>query len=294
MAHLETLGVPRATTASRCRKGGPWQRLLPGVVLLSSGTPTQAQLRQAALLYAGDGALLTGAHALDLHGLAQSLPARHLHVLIPATRRRTGAGRVIIERTHRVPQPVLRAGFPVAPVPRAVLDLGRRLAGHDQVRAIMAEAVQRGRCSAGELRFELDAGSSRGTSVPRLVLQEIADNVHSVAEAHARRLVRRSGLPAPRWNVPLVADGVVIAVVDAWFDEVGLAWEIDSYEYHLSPSSYATTLARHAVLTAHGVVVLHTLPSRLHRERRRVLDELCGSYEQAARRPRPSLIAQTA
>ena len=82
--------------------------------------------------------------------------------------------------------------------------------------------------------------------------------------------------------MPLVADGVVLAVVDAWFDDVGLAWEIDSYEYHLSPSSYAATLARHAVLTAHGVVVLHTLPSRLHREPRRVLDELCGSYEQAA------------
>ncbi len=286
--------MPRTTTAARCRKGGPWQRLLPGVVLLSNGTPTRVQLRQAALLYAGDRALLTGAHALDLHGLDHSLPSRQLHALIPATRRRTGSGRVIIERTHRLPEPVLCAGFPVAPVPRAVLDLARRLANPDQVRAIIAEAVQRGRCSARDLQIELDAGSVRGSALPRRVLQEIADNVHSVAEAHARRLVRRSGLPAPQWNVPLLADGVVLAVVDAWFDDVGLAWEIDSYEYHLSPSSYARTLARHSALTAHGVVVVHTLPSRLHRDQQRVLDELCGAYEQAARRPRPSLVARTA
>ena len=121
------------------------------------------------------------------------------------------------------------------------------------------------------------------------MLAEISDGVHSVAEADARRLVRRSSLPRPQWNVPIVARGATVAVVDAWFDDVGLAWEIDSYAFHLSPQQYARTLERHAGLTAHGVVVLHTLPTRIRRQPGQVLAELRAAYAHAAARPRPQV-----
>ena len=86
-----------------------------------------------------------------------------------------------------------------------------------------------------------------------LVLAEISDGVRSAAEANARTiirgLVRQRLVPTPLWNVNLVGpDGVVVAKPDAWFDEVGLAWEIDSVEYHLSPVDYARTVARRWVL----------------------------------------------
>ncbi|MBA2310640.1 MAG: hypothetical protein H0W01_15415 [Pseudonocardiales bacterium] len=293
VADLVVLGVGRSTVAHRCRQGGPWQRLLPGVILLSNGAPTRSQLRRAALSYAGPGALLTGPDAVCLHGLREPRSATGaVHLLMPTARRRTGAGCVLVERTDRVPLPVIRSGLPVAPVPRAVLDTARRLTDRDDVRALLAEAVQRGRCKPAELRREIDSGSGRGSALPRSVLREIEDGVRSVAEADARQLVLRSGLPAPIHNARLTdADGAFLAVVDSWFDAVGLAWEIDSYEFHLGPADYARTLERHALLTAHGVVVLHTLPSRLRRQPAVVLSELQATFHQAALRPRPTVRA---
>lgn len=114
--------------------------------------------------------------------------------------------------------------------------------------------------------------------------------VRSKAEADADRLVSGSRLPRPRWNPTLTtADGTRLPTPDGWFDDVALAWEIDSLEFHLSPHDYDRTLRRHATMTGAGVVVLHTLPSRLVREPAAVLDELSAAYAQATRRPRPPI-----
>jgi hypothetical protein len=48
----------------RIRAGGPWQVLLPGVYLGTTGAPNLVQKEMAALLYAGPGSLITGQTAL--------------------------------------------------------------------------------------------------------------------------------------------------------------------------------------------------------------------------------------
>jgi hypothetical protein len=78
---------------------------------------------------------------------------------------------------------------------------------------------------------------------------------------------------------------------DAWFDAVGMAWEIDSRELHLSPADYERTLERRSAMMAEGIVVLHTLPKKLT-HRGDALDELRRTYASAARRPRPQVIAE--
>lgn len=50
---LREHGVPAAAADERCRPGGPWQMLLPGVYLLHPGPPTSDERLHAALLYAG-------------------------------------------------------------------------------------------------------------------------------------------------------------------------------------------------------------------------------------------------
>ena len=67
----------------------------------------RADHREAALLYAGPGAVITGTDALELHGMRR-MPRRRvpIHVLVPADRRRVGAGRVFVERTERLPNAV--------------------------------------------------------------------------------------------------------------------------------------------------------------------------------------------
>lgn len=41
-----------AATNEQCRAGGPWQQLLPGVVLLHPGPPTSEERLHAVLMYA--------------------------------------------------------------------------------------------------------------------------------------------------------------------------------------------------------------------------------------------------
>ncbi|RDG29968.1 hypothetical protein DVH02_34555, partial [Streptomyces corynorhini] len=48
---LRAAGLSSSTTARRCRPGGPWQRPLPGVVLIQTGEPTARQRLLAAVLY---------------------------------------------------------------------------------------------------------------------------------------------------------------------------------------------------------------------------------------------------
>ncbi|RCW43206.1 hypothetical protein DFQ14_10795 [Halopolyspora algeriensis] len=289
---LDQVGVPRRTVADRARAGGPWERVLPGVLKLHRGPISDDQLRDAALRYAGPGSMITGLAACVLHGMLRLPEFTTVHMLIPDARKRADHNPVVIERTIRLPVPELVSGFLVAPLVRAVLDAARRCRTLDGVRALLAEAVQRGMVHPDELARELAAGSGRGSALCRLVLQEMNANVHSPAEGWAYRLVQGSGLPPMSWNVRLLDPaGRFLGSPDGWIDDVGLAWEIDSLEYHLSPAAYKTTTARHSTMTAAGITVVHTVPSRLRDDPRGVLDELHGACAAARQRPRPHVTA---
>src|SRR5215471_15144515 len=67
-------GMPHSTLDRQIAPGGPWQRLLPGVYLAVTGTPTRDQREMAALLYAGPRSLITGSAALRRHHLSSPGP----------------------------------------------------------------------------------------------------------------------------------------------------------------------------------------------------------------------------
>ncbi|WP_199746242.1 hypothetical protein [Amycolatopsis sp. WAC 01416] len=292
---LEQIGVPRRTISRRCAEGGPWRKLLPGIVLLSSGTPTDEHRVRAGLLHAGQDAVLTGTWALRRHGLERVPRQEEVHVLIPANRGVAGVGFVHVERTTRLPRPHLRSGLPVAPVPRAVIDAARRLTGEDEIQAMMAESVQRRFCTTDMLTRELDQAGRNGTALPRKALVPLLAGARSVAEADAWRLWRRSGLPPGRWNVPIFdANGNYLATPDFWCDEVAFAWEIDSFRHHAGPDGHRATVARNARYAAAGIVVLQTLPSRLRTEPDEVQRELRAAFRAAQARPRPNVVLKPA
>ncbi|MDV6012263.1 type IV toxin-antitoxin system AbiEi family antitoxin [Haloechinothrix sp. LS1_15] len=275
--------------------GGPWRLLLPGVVMLCNGTPTWMQRIHGALRYAGAGAVVSGATASYLHGLRQVDAEQQVHLLVPERSQPNSCGFVLVERTTRMPRSLDRQGFPTAEVTRAVLDAARRLRDTSAVTALLAEAVQVGLTTPERLSVELEAGSIRGSARPRSALRSISRGARSVPEADAMRLAVRAQLPPPRWNVRLrLTTCGRIVVPDAWFDDVGLAWEIDSYQWHLSPAGYARTVERHSSMTAAGIVVLHTLPARLRSHPAAVVAELRAAYEQTAQRPRPDVIVDPA
>jgi hypothetical protein len=289
---LINLGLASSSVYARTNPSGPWQRLLPGIILLTNAPPTRRQLVCAALAYAGPDAILTGQDAAAMLGLKNAKTAGSVHILIPDTKQVRSAATVRIERTTRMPDPLYRKGIPVAPTARAVLDAARNLGSLDDIRALIAEALQRGLTAPEKLEHELREGSNRGTALPRRVLAEIATGVRSPAESWGLRLVSKSDLPEPQWNVPIrQPDGELLGIVDAWWDSVGMAWEIDSAEFHSSPTAYAATVSRGTKLTGAGLIVVHTLPARIRKEPRAVLNELRAAYAQACLRPRPPVVA---
>ncbi|MFC9786895.1 hypothetical protein [Rhodococcus sp. NPDC127528] len=288
---LKALGAAPSTISSWCLPGGPWQRLLPGIVLLHNGFPTQLERATAALMYGGPGSLLSGHAALAAHGYQRSAAMNDVLLLIPQEQHRASCGFVQVERTWRMPDPpVVRGTLRCAPVVRATLDTARRLRNRTTCQALLADVVQRGDTSVEELAIELSAGSRRGTALPRSVLRDLGGGAHSVEEIHAHKLYTRSGLPAMVHNREIeTATGQFIAIPDGWIDDVAMAWEIDSLDHHFTPRDHQATLERRARMQSHGIVVLAHLPRTLRDNENLVLDQLRRNYLQAKLRPRPDV-----
>ena len=292
-AELHANGVPGSAILQRCRPGGPWQRLLPGVVLLSSAEPSRRQRLLAALAYAGAGAAITG---VDAAGLDLGVRAGDdVHVLVPVSKRTVTSSYVVVERTTRMPDLIKRDGLRFAPVPRAVVDAARRERDAVRLRALLSGPVRCGVCSIAELRAELDAGNQHGSAAPRAALRAVSDGVLSLTEGLARRVARGAALPPPRWNV-LLRDvtGALLGVVDAWWDEVALAWEVGSQHFRLGSAAKAAGFDADAPLAAAGVIVLRTPSELLRQDPDGVRQDLVDAFHRAADRVRPPVHALSA
>jgi hypothetical protein len=275
-------GMTERVVDYRIRGGGPWKVLLPGVYLTHTGRPDGAAREMAALLYAGPQSVLTGVAALRRHDLSAGQPgvtdrklADPVDVLVPVSSRRTDVAFARLHRTRRLPRGFCVAGeVRFAFTPRAVADAVRPMADLADVRAVVAEAVQRRRCSIEQLADELAAGPVPGSALFRQALAEVAEGVRSTAEADLRDLIRWARLPAPLYNPRLLVGDEFLAMPDCWWPESGVAGEADSRAWHLSPHEWEQTLARHARMSAHGIIVLHFPPQRIRSDRRQVADEI--------------------
>lgn len=282
MAH----GMTASALRQRLRPGGPWQRLLPGVFLAVTGTPTAEQRNVAALLYAGSGSLITGSAAVRLRGVPT--PASSvIDVLIPAARQRKNADFVRIHPTVRMPEEVVTVGpVRLAPLARAVADTARGLTRLPDVRALIAAVVQQEKCQPGELAAELRAGPAQGSALFRVAVSDVCDGVWSSPEADLKDLIRRSKIPEPLFNPGLYAGDELIGRPDAWWKEAGVAAEVDSRAYHLSPADHERTLKRDVRMAAHGITVLHFTPRQIRTEPATVTAAIRSALAAASSRPR--------
>jgi hypothetical protein len=284
-AQALSFGLSPSQIRHRVRPGGPWQCLFPGVYLAATGTPTPRQLEIAALRRAGPTSALTGIAALRHHGMR--VPERRLlTVLVPAAQRRQSRGFVRMWPTTRMPEFVMADGairFTLAA--RAVADASRELGSLREVRAVTADAVQRKCCRLADLVDELAQAPMRQSAWLRQALGEVADGVRSVAEGDLRDLIIRSGLPRPMFNARLYAGTEFLAKADAWWPEAGVAAEVDSREWHLSPEDWERTLARHARMGGRGIVVQHFTPHQIRAEPDRVAADIRSALQAGRQRP---------
>jgi hypothetical protein len=232
--------------------------------------------------------MLTGFEAARRYGLKEIPAGPTVHVLIPDNHKVNSAKFAVIERTINLPEPKMVNGVPLAPPARAVLDGVRRTRQFEPVQALLIETLEAGLCTAEELSAELEAGSKRGTALPRAVLRQLREDIRSVPESESVAIWKRAALPVAERNVRIFTEsGHYIAMPDTWCAEVALAWEIDSLTYHLRRQEYARTLERNNRYAAAGIIVVQTLPRQLRREPNTVVAELRQAYEAAKRRPAP-------
>jgi hypothetical protein len=284
-SQVQAAGWSVGTLRHRIRSGGPWVAVLPGIYLGSNGPLADGQREIAAVLYAGPGCVLTGPAALRHQGVR--VPATNfVDVLVPMPIKRQGAHFVRMHRTTRMPdQTVVLNGIRWALAARAVADAARSEPDLREVLAVVASAVQGGKCTVPQLAEELRAGPTRNSLRLRTVLEEVADGVRSAAEGDLRQLIKRSGLPEPMYNPDLYVGSAFLARPDAWWKDAGVAAEVDSTEWHFSPEQSAATAARHSRMTAHGILVAHFTPKQVRTEPRRVIANLRSAIETGRQRP---------
>ncbi|MGH3150007.1 MAG: hypothetical protein ACRDOB_04655 [Streptosporangiaceae bacterium] len=278
-------GLTRHALQYRLRIGGPWQSLLPGVYLAETGTPTKVQQEMAALLYAGQASVITGPAALSHHRI-RGPAAEPIDVLVPASRKRRDAAFVRLHRTTRLPERIWRFGPLRYALPaRAVADTARDLGSLRDVRAVVADAVQRRSCEVMQLHEELKAGPNMGSALLREALTDVADGIRSAAEGDLKDLLVKSGLPLPLFNPMVYAGQEFVAMPDAWWPELGVAIEVDSREWHTSPEDHASTLARGRRMAAHQMIILRFTPKQVRTAPAEVIAEIRRTLDAARGRP---------
>ena len=164
-------------------------------------------------------------------------------------------------------------------------DTARQLTSLKDVRAVVADAVQLGRCTVSELVDELGNGPIKGSAKFRSVLAEVAAGIRSTAEGDLRDLIRAARLPMPLFNPSLYLGDTFLAKPDAWWPDAGVAAEVDSREWHLSPEHWDRTRHRHTLMGAVGIIPLHFSPYDIRKDPATVIKRIKDALESGLNRP---------
>lgn len=283
---LDPTALPRVLTrADALRRGhsrneiehrlttGRWRRVLPRTYL-TVDTLTWTDRLNAAVGFAGEGSLLSGAAALADQRLRSVPRPETVLVLVPRSTTARSIGWVRVRRTRRLPTPALLPGPPRAALSRAVADLALERRQLDDVRALVAQAVRARLCTLDELADELREGPQGGSAHLRRALAEVGDGAWSAPEARAARLLRAAGLPSFEQNARLELPGGGYLVVDFYWRALRAVLEIDSVEHHLDPTDWRATMDRHLAIETLGLSVVHRSPSAVTSQPRRFVRDI--------------------
>ena len=147
----------------------------------------------------------------------------------------------------------------------AVADHSLEIARLDDVRAIVAEAVQRGLATPYDLEAEYVAGPRNDSKLLRIALEDLTAGARSAPEGRAACSLRKAKLGGFRQNAEVHVGGRRF-VADFLWEDVGAILEIDSREYHFTERDWQQTLRRDQILQGAGYAVLHVTPAQLRDE----------------------------
>jgi predicted transcriptional regulator of viral defense system len=209
-----------------------WQQLYRGVYATFTGPPPRETWLWAAVLRAGNGAVLSHQTAAELHGLVDA-PAESIFVTVPSTRRITTPG-IVIRMSGRIAE----ATQPNREPPRTtleetVLDLAQLARSFDDACGWITRACGRRLTTEEKLRAALASRKKmRWRTELDDVLAAAGDGIHSVLEyRYVRDVERAHGLPRSGHQVRVVIDGKTV-YRDAYYEEYQVAVELDGRLAH--------------------------------------------------------------
>jgi very-short-patch-repair endonuclease len=244
--------------------GGKLVRLRPGVLAL----PSAAQgwrVRVAAALE-GREAVASHTTALALWGLV-SHPAGPVHVSVDSSRSARGFDGVLVHRAPGVYGERRRVdGLAVTAVERSVVDTWAQPSGLDRtlIRAVAIAAVRERRCAPRDLSFEV---ARRPRLAERAELSHLVsllvDGCRSELEIWGcLKVLRAPGMP-PFVQQRRVTVGGRTYFLDAAYDDVLLAVEMDGAAWHGSRAQREADIARDALMATIGWQTLRFSYARL-------------------------------
>ena len=243
-AQLLLAGVTRHQIARRLERGSLF-RVHRGVYRVGHRAASVEARYLAAVLAAGDGALLAGRAAAHLLGLTkETAPAPEL-----VTTRQCRPLGVKIHRARHIDRRdrTLCRGIPTTTVPRTLADLAADTSSDDLARACHEAGLRYGTTPAQVERVLARRPNSPGAAMLRRILHGDVHVTLSRLEARFLELVEQDGLPLPQTNRP--AGGFR---VDCRWPKHRLTVELDSYRYHNSRHSWERDLRREREARARG------------------------------------------
>ncbi|WP_375496628.1 hypothetical protein [uncultured Jatrophihabitans sp.] len=239
-----------------------WRRVLPHTYLTAESF-LEVDRWAAALIYAGEGAALTGAAALRASDVRRIASTPTVVVLVPPSNRCRSYGFVQVRNTVRPFAVVQWHGPRRVEHARAAADLACTMRCLDDVRTLVARVVQDGHCTVAELAVELESGPRRGSAFLRRALVEVGWGAASAPEAQAAVILRAAGIGGFVQNARIELPGGRWRTLDFHWPQLRACLEIDSVEFHSSRDDWAATWNRHLELTTIGLSVVHRPPSAL-------------------------------
>lgn len=239
-------------TIARWVDAGHLHRLHPGIYALPAASRVwRSRLEAAAQATQG---VISHRSALALWQLAS--PGADVHLTVELSRSGRGSTGLVLHRTRELRDMIRRVdGLPVSCVERAVVDSWGRPGGlsREELRSAAIGAVRRRLCRPRQLMDEVSRRPCLGGRAPLLQLIGLLDDgCQSELEIWGcLNVLRAPGMP-PFVQQRRIAVGSEVFALDAAYDEVQLAVEMDGAAWHGSRAQRERDIRRDALLATIG------------------------------------------
>jgi hypothetical protein len=274
-SQMQSLGLRRGAIERRAASGR-LHRLHRGVYAVGHANLSADGRRLAVVLACGPGAALSHRSAAAMWGIRRGTEARW-EVSTDQRGRKAPANTILHRVRKRFEVTEVRA-IPVTTLARTLLDLADVLPAQALARAVHEAEVLR---LLDMREVEAELATANGRRGPRKLAAAIETPspgiTRSVLEERFADLIATSGLPRPRLNAHVEANGRLYEVDALWPNEKVIV-ELDGAA-HQTRRAFHADRARDAALAAEGHVVIRltwnriaNTPAEVHRELRQTLN----------------------